>query len=51
MFTSEKYASEIFDYSLIIEKMKVVHSLLFILISVFLIKTTARYNLLTEQHY
>ena len=31
--------------------MKVFHSLLFLVISVFLIKTTARYNLLTQKHY
>ena len=51
MFTSELYAKEIFDYSLLIEQMKVFHSLLLLLISIFLIKTTARYNLLTQSHY
>ena len=51
MFSSMEYAVEIFNYSVVIEKMKVAHSVLFLLISVFLIRTTAKYNTLTYRDY
>lgn len=45
------YAKEIYWYSLWIERMKVVHSLCLLAISVFLSMMTARNQRLTEQHY
>ena len=51
MFDSVEYAMEIYDYSVVIEKMKIVHSLLFFIISLFLIRTTAKYNTLSHRDY
>lgn len=51
MFNHEKYAQEIFAYSVIIEKMKVMHSILFLVIGVQLIRTSAASFHISESHY
>ena len=50
-FASEEYAQEIYDYSLDIEWMKMVHSSMLLMLSVFLVKTTSANRLLTQSHY
>jgi hypothetical protein len=51
MFSQEDYASEIYKYSLIIEEMKIIHAILFLVISIFLVRTTNRFRVLTDYHY
>jgi len=51
MFTSVDYAIEIFDFSVIIDKMKIVHAVFFLVISLLLIRNNVRYHTLGHRDY
>ena len=50
-YARSAYAQEMFWYSLVIERMKVVHSICLLLISAYLATMTASGQLLTDKHY
>ena len=51
LFTNPTYADEIYNYSLAIERMKVVHSLTLASIAVFITLFTYRFKILNQRHY
>lgn len=50
-FPNPAYAEEMYYYSLAIEKMKIIHCTALFCICIFLVRMTAKYQLLTEKHY
>ena len=51
MFTNPAYADQVYEFSVTIEKMKVVHALTLSAIAIFVVLLTYRFAILNERHY
>jgi hypothetical protein len=51
MFTNSAYADQVYDFSVTIEKMKVVHAMTLSAIAIFVLLLTYRFAILNERHY
>ena len=51
LFRSAQYSYEVYEYSLLIEKLKVFHALTLASLALFVIMFTQKFRILNEKHY